>query len=89
MCKHADRGWPAFYHVIGEAGGPWSGASSVTGYNAIEFFEGGWVGEFACEVGADVVHARNVREGLPEEMTDVVGDAATCGVSEQVVSVVE
>ena len=48
----------------------------MAGDDAIEFPEGGGCGEFPREVGADVFHARDIRQGLPEEVTKVGGDAA-------------
>ena len=48
MCKRTDRGRPFLDHVIGESGGPWGSTTSVAGYYAIEFSEGGGGGEFAC-----------------------------------------
>ena len=72
----ADRCRPSLDHIIGEPRGPWGGAAAVAGDDAVEFSQCWGGSELGGEVAADQVHARDVRESLPEEAAEVCGDAA-------------
>ena len=47
------RGRPSLDHVIGEPRGPWGGAATVAGNDAVEFSQGWGSGELGGEVAAN------------------------------------